>query len=83
VRLCAFRDPGGAPAAQPRIGLVLGTGSQTTIHPFPGGTSMTALLADSEDARDAAADEAAGADGHPLRDVQLLPPVYPVAMRDL
>jgi 2-keto-4-pentenoate hydratase/2-oxohepta-3-ene-1,7-dioic acid hydratase in catechol pathway len=79
--LCAFRSLDGPPDAPPRVGLVLGAGSQTNIHAFPEDSSIVGLLAAGDAAREAAADEAAGADGRPLHDVRLLPPVYPVAMR--
>jgi 2-keto-4-pentenoate hydratase/2-oxohepta-3-ene-1,7-dioic acid hydratase in catechol pathway len=81
VRLAAFRcteDPVGTR----RVGLVIGTGAALRVHPFPAGTELVALLAADHRERDAAADRAAEADGRALTDVVLLPPVYPVAMRD-
>jgi 2-keto-4-pentenoate hydratase/2-oxohepta-3-ene-1,7-dioic acid hydratase in catechol pathway len=81
MRLAAYRHTGDPPATR-RVGLVIGTGAALRVHPFPAGTDLVALLATSPPQRDAAADRAAEADGHPLADVVLLPPVYPVAMRD-
>jgi 2-keto-4-pentenoate hydratase/2-oxohepta-3-ene-1,7-dioic acid hydratase in catechol pathway len=81
VRLAAFRPVGG-PADQRRVGLVIGVGVDARVHAFPVGTDLVALLAADARARDDAADLAAAADGHPLSEVVLLPPVYPVAMRD-
>lgn len=79
MRLAAFRRPDGA---ERRIGLVIGVGADARVHPFPAGTDLVALLAADSEVRDAAADAVAASDGHPLHDVVLLPPVYPVAMRD-
>jgi 2-keto-4-pentenoate hydratase/2-oxohepta-3-ene-1,7-dioic acid hydratase in catechol pathway len=79
MRLAAFKRPGGT---ERRIGLVIGVGADAQVHPFPSGTDLVALLAADGEARDAAVDAVAAADGHPLHDVVLLPPVYPVAMRD-
>ncbi|MEU4222861.1 fumarylacetoacetate hydrolase family protein [Nonomuraea sp. NPDC026600] len=65
-----------------RVGLVIGTGAALMVHPFPAGTDLVRLLAADPAEREEAADKAAELDGHPLTDVVLLPPVYPVAMRD-
>lgn len=66
-----------------RVGLVLGaTDLRWTVHPFPDGTDLIELLAAEPSVREAAADVAAATDGNPSTDVVLLPPVYPVAMRD-
>ncbi|GAA4691102.1 fumarylacetoacetate hydrolase family protein [Phytohabitans rumicis] len=81
MRLAAFRAVGDAVGAR-RVGLVIGVGADSRVHPFPRGTDMVGLLAADPDVRDAAADAAAAGDGHPLAEVVLLPPVYPVAMRD-
>jgi 2-keto-4-pentenoate hydratase/2-oxohepta-3-ene-1,7-dioic acid hydratase in catechol pathway len=81
MRLAAFRRAGD-PEADRRVGLVLGDGSGWWIHPFPDGTDLVALLAADPGDREAAADAAAQADGLQSTEVVLLPPVYPVAMRD-
>jgi 2-keto-4-pentenoate hydratase/2-oxohepta-3-ene-1,7-dioic acid hydratase in catechol pathway len=81
VRLAAYRlaaDPAGGR----RTGLVIGTGTDLRVHPFGAGEDVVALLGAPVDHREAAADAAAETDGHPLDDIVLLPPVYPVAMRD-
>lgn len=81
MRLAAFRfldDPAGAR----RVGLVVGDGSRWWIHAFPDGTDLLGLLAADPAAREDAADVAAQSDGLRPEEVVLLPPVYPVAMRD-
>ncbi|CAI9401461.1 fumarylacetoacetate hydrolase family protein [Nocardioides sp. T2.26MG-1] len=85
MRVAAFRladDPDGSR----RVGLVLGDGSADAggwwIHPFDEGTDLVELLAADGAVREAAADAAAQVDGLRPDEVVLLPPVYPVAMRD-
>ncbi|MFT3873912.1 MAG: fumarylacetoacetate hydrolase family protein [Nocardioides sp.] len=85
MRLAAFRrrdDPDGAR----RVGLVVGDDSSDGlgrwIHPFPDDTDLVELLAADPAEREALADLAAQGDGLRLAAVILLPPVYPVAMRD-
>jgi 2-keto-4-pentenoate hydratase/2-oxohepta-3-ene-1,7-dioic acid hydratase in catechol pathway len=81
MRLAAFRrtdDPDGTR----RVGLVVGDGSSWWLHPFGDGADLVALLAAPGAEREAAADAAAQCDGLHPQDVVLLPPVYPVAMRD-
>ena len=81
MRLASFR-PAGAPEGVKRVGLILGDGPDWWLHPFPAGTDLVALLAADRADREEAADDAAQGDGlHPSQ-VVLLPPVYPVAMRD-
>lgn len=91
MRLAAFRpigdgdggdDGGGGAGGGRRVGLVIGVGADARVHPFPPGTDLVALLAADAAERDHAADTAAASDGQPLHEVVLLPPVYPVAMRD-
>lgn len=65
-----------------RVGLVLGQGDHVRVHPFDAGFGLVDLLAESPEWRDAQADVAAAGDGIPLDQIVLLPPVYPVAMRD-
>ncbi len=81
MRIAAFRHQSDDPGAR-RVGLVLGDGSAWWVHPFPEGTDLVALLAAAPAEREAAADEAAQSDGLRPTEVVLLPPVYPVAMRD-
>lgn len=81
MRLAAFRFAEDPPAER-RVGLVIGTAAELRVHPFPAGTDLIRLLAADPTSRDEAADKAAESDGHPLGDIVLLPPVYPVAMRD-
>ena len=81
MRLAAFRrdhEPDGIR----RVGLVVGEGPGWWVHPFPDGADLIALLAADPADRESAADLAAQADGLRPDDVVLLPPVYPVAMRD-
>lgn len=61
---------------------MVGDGPDWWLHPFADGTDLIALLAAGPDERESAADEAAQADGLRPTQVALLPPVYPVAMRD-
>ncbi|HZA04485.1 MAG TPA: fumarylacetoacetate hydrolase family protein [Propionibacteriaceae bacterium] len=81
MRLAAFRLVA-EPADRRRVGLVLGHGSDWQVHPFAEGADLVALLAADPLEREAAADAATGQDGIRPSEVQLLPPVYPVAMRD-
>ena len=81
MRLAAFRRLG-EPDPTRHVGLVLGDGAGWSIHPFADGTELVALLAADRDEREAAADVAAQGDGLHPDEVVLLPPVYPVAMRD-
>jgi len=81
MRLAAFRPYGDA-AGRNHVGLVIGVGADARVHAFPSGTGMVELLAADPRVRDAEADAAAATDGLPLGEVALLPPVYPVAMRD-
>lgn len=81
MRLAAFRLPVD-PVAARRVGLVVGEGQDWWLHPFPEGTDLVELLATDVDAREALGDAAAQGDGLRPAEVVLLPPVYPVAMRD-
>ena len=81
MKLAAFRGVE-EPEGTRRTGLVLGEGPHWWIHPFPDGTDLVALLAADAAEREAAADAAAQGDGRRPGEVVLLPPVYPVAMRD-
>jgi 2-keto-4-pentenoate hydratase/2-oxohepta-3-ene-1,7-dioic acid hydratase in catechol pathway len=81
MRCAAFRRIGDDASVR-RVGLVVGEGRDWWVHPFPDGTDLVALLAADADEREAAADEAAQGDGLRSHQVVLLPPVYPVAMRD-
>ncbi|MXG88286.1 fumarylacetoacetate hydrolase family protein [Nocardioides flavescens] len=81
MRLAAFRRPHEA-AGTRRTGLVLGDGAAWFVHPFPDGVDLLELLAAEPGEREALADAAAREDGLPPAEVVLLPPVYPVAMRD-
>lgn len=81
MRLAAFRalnQPGGTR----RVGLVVGEEPGWWIHPFPRETDLVELLDAEPGVREAAADVAAQGDGLHPHEVVLLPPVYPVAMRD-
>lgn len=62
--------------------MVLGQGADLWVHPFAAGTELLELLALKVEAREALGEAAAGQDGLPVGEVTLLPPVYPVAMRD-
>jgi 2-keto-4-pentenoate hydratase/2-oxohepta-3-ene-1,7-dioic acid hydratase in catechol pathway len=81
MRLAAFRTAG-EPGGVRRIGLVVGDGPDWWLHAFPEGTDLVGLLAADPGDREAAADAAAQTDGLRPAQVVLLPPVYPVAMRD-
>ena len=81
MRLAAFRRTDEAEGTR-RTGLVVGDGPQWFIHPFPEGTDLVELLAADAADREAEADAAAQGDGLQPEEVVLLPPVYPVAMRD-
>ena len=59
------------------------TGSRWWVHPFADGADLVELLAADPAVREEAADVGgAGRTGCSLDEVVLLPPVYPVAMRD-
>jgi 2-keto-4-pentenoate hydratase/2-oxohepta-3-ene-1,7-dioic acid hydratase in catechol pathway len=81
MRLAAFRLPGDG-ATTRRVGLVVGDGPEWWLHQFQEGTDLVELLAADADAREAAGNQAAQGDGYTPDQVVLLPPVYPVAMRD-
>jgi 2-keto-4-pentenoate hydratase/2-oxohepta-3-ene-1,7-dioic acid hydratase in catechol pathway len=81
VRIAAFRRHTDEPDAR-FAGLVLGQGEHLRVHPFDASADLVELLAETPEWRESRADVAAAADGLPLSDVVLLPPVYPVAMRD-
>jgi 2-keto-4-pentenoate hydratase/2-oxohepta-3-ene-1,7-dioic acid hydratase in catechol pathway len=81
VKLAAFRRID-EPVGTRRTGLVVGDGPSWWVHPFPDGTDLVALLAADPADREEAADAAAQGDGFTAEQVVLLPPVYPVAMRD-
>jgi 2-keto-4-pentenoate hydratase/2-oxohepta-3-ene-1,7-dioic acid hydratase in catechol pathway len=81
VKLAAFRRATDGVGVR-EVGLVLGDVSAWWIHPFEPGTELVALLAAEASDREAAADAAAQGDGLSPAEVLLLPPVYPVAMRD-
>jgi 2-keto-4-pentenoate hydratase/2-oxohepta-3-ene-1,7-dioic acid hydratase in catechol pathway len=81
VRLAAFRLHGD-PAETRRVGLVVGDRSAWWVHTFPEGTDLVELLGADKIVREQAADAAAQSDGLRPQQVVLLPPVYPVAMRD-
>jgi len=81
VRLAAFRHVSDADDTR-RVGLVVGDSASWWIHPFPDGIDLVDLLAADAGDREAAGDVAAQSDGLRPNEVVLLPPVYPVAMRD-
>jgi 2-keto-4-pentenoate hydratase/2-oxohepta-3-ene-1,7-dioic acid hydratase in catechol pathway len=81
VKLAAFRLNQDSADVR-RVGLVVGDHDTWWIHPFPDGTDLVDLLAAAAPAREAAADIAAQSDGLRPEQVVLMPPVYPVAMRD-
>jgi 2-keto-4-pentenoate hydratase/2-oxohepta-3-ene-1,7-dioic acid hydratase in catechol pathway len=81
MRLAAFRGVG-EPEGTRRFGLVVGDGQAWWLHPFADGTDLVELLAADVADREIAADLAAQGDGLAADEVVLLPPVYPVAMRD-
>src|SRR3954466_761765 len=81
MRLATFRRTD-EPDGTRHTGLVVGDGPNWWIHPFHEGTDLVELLAADPADREAAADRAAQGDGLQPDEVVLLPPVYPVAMRD-
>jgi len=81
VRLATFRKHDDEPQVR-RVGLVLGQGDHLRVHPFDLGADLVELLAESAEWRESRADVAASGDGLTLDEIVLLPPVYPVAMRD-
>jgi 2-keto-4-pentenoate hydratase/2-oxohepta-3-ene-1,7-dioic acid hydratase in catechol pathway len=81
VRLATFRRHTDEPQVR-QVGLVLGQGDHVRVHPFDAGFDLVELLAESPEWRDSQADVAAAGDGLSLDEIVLLPPVYPVAMRD-
>jgi 2-keto-4-pentenoate hydratase/2-oxohepta-3-ene-1,7-dioic acid hydratase in catechol pathway len=81
VRIAAYRQLSDDLQVR-RVGLVLGQGEHLRVHPFDADTDLVELLAATPESREARADVAAEADGLSLHEIVLLPPVYPVAMRD-
>jgi 2-keto-4-pentenoate hydratase/2-oxohepta-3-ene-1,7-dioic acid hydratase in catechol pathway len=81
VRLATFRRHDDEPHVR-QVGLVLGQGEHVRVHPFDVGFDLVELLGESPEWRESQADVAAAGDGLSLDEVVLLPPVYPVAMRD-
>jgi len=81
MRLAAFRRLTDEPGAR-FVGLVLGRDEHLRIHPFDANADLVELLSESPEWRESRADVAAANDGLTLEEVVLLPPVYPVAMRD-
>lgn len=81
MRLASFRRTD-EPEGTRRTGLVVGDSRHWRIHPFPEGADLVELLAADPADREAAADAAGRGGGLHPGDVVLLPPVYPVAMRD-
>ena len=81
MRLAVFRRHTDEPHLRV-VGLVLGQGEHLRVHPFDPGTDLVELLAETPEWRESRADVAAAGDGLTLDEVLLLPPVYPVAMRD-
>ena len=81
MRLAAFRRHTDPPDAR-FVGLVLGHGDHLRVHPFDAHADLVELLAEMPEWRESRADVAASGDGLPLEEIVLLPPVYPVAMRD-
>jgi len=74
MRLATFtRDGEGA-----RVGLVEGD----TVHPFPEGTTMRAVIDGGLDRAHELADQARGRDGISLREVELQVPLEPASVRD-
>lgn len=81
MRLARYRLRSDAPDAS-SVGLVIGGNGSWTVHPFADGSDLISLLALESEAREELADAAAAVEGYAAADVVLLPPVYPVAMRD-
>lgn len=81
MRLATFRWPEEGAGVR-RVGLVVGASRELYVHPFEDGTDLVPLLAAEPAVREAAADKAVGGDGIPVGELLILPPVYPVAMRD-
>ena len=81
MRLAAYRRVDD-PAGTRQVGLVVGDAPLWWVHPFEDGTGLVELLATDQEPREEAADRAAQRDGLKPAEVVLLPPVYPVAMRD-
>ncbi|MGZ8744621.1 MAG: fumarylacetoacetate hydrolase family protein, partial [Nocardioides sp.] len=81
MRLAVFRRHTDEPHRRV-VGLVLGHGDHLRVHPFDAGADLVELLAETPEWRESRADVAAAGDGLTLDEVVLLPPVYPVAMRD-
>lgn len=81
MRLAAFRRRTDASELR-QVGLVLGQGDHLRVHPFDLGADLVELLAETPRWRESRADVAAAEDGLTLDEIVLLPPVYPVAMRD-
>jgi 2-keto-4-pentenoate hydratase/2-oxohepta-3-ene-1,7-dioic acid hydratase in catechol pathway len=81
MRLAAFRRHTDPPDAR-FVGLVLGHGDHLRVHPFDAHADLVELLAETPEWRESRADVAASGDGLPMEEIVLLPPVYPVAMRD-
>lgn len=82
MRIARYRAKAEHEPNTSHVGLVLGDPEDWRVHPFEEGTDLVTLLAAPADERQAAADAAASRDGHRAAEVELLPPVYPVAMRD-
>lgn len=80
MRLASFR-PLATPGARAQVGVVVDDNGDVAVVTLPAVTSLVELLALDPEARARVVDRAAG-DVLPLRAVELLPPVYPVAMRD-
>ncbi len=80
MRLASFR-PAARPDVPARVGRVVGDGSHTSVVALEPGTSLVDLLALGPDAREATVARLAGAT-RALSEVELVAPVYPVAMRD-
>lgn len=82
MKLAAFRRTD-EPDGIRRVGLIVEDGPGWTLHPFDGeDVDLVALLAAPAAERGARARSAAAHDGLRPDEVVLLPPVYPVAMRD-
>lgn len=81
MKLAAYRRRE-EPIDARHVGLVVGDGAGWWIHPFGAEMDMIDLLAADPDERESAADAAAQLDGIHPEQLVLLPPTYPVAMRD-